>query len=77
MVKIDENIKISELAEKYPEVVEFLVSEYGFHCIGCFVSEFETLREGAEVHGIIGEDFDEMILRIENIIDSQKDINTI
>lgn len=70
MVKIDENIKIADLAEKYPEVVDFLIYEYGFHCIGCFVSEFETLAEGAQVHGITGSDFDEMILRVENIINS-------
>lgn len=70
MIKIDENIKIADLAEKYPEVVDFLIYEYGFHCIGCFVSEFETLIEGAQVHGITGSDFDEMMLRVENIINS-------
>lgn len=70
MVKIDPNIKISELAMKHPEVVDFLISEYGFHCIGCFVSEFETLEEGAQVHGIINQDFEEMIKRAEDIINS-------
>jgi len=71
MVKIDPEIKISELAWSYPEVVDFLISEYGFHCIGCFVSEFETLIEGAQVHGIVGEDFEIMLRQVEDIINSQ------
>jgi hybrid cluster-associated redox disulfide protein len=62
--KIDPNMPIADLAEMYPEIVDVLVYDYGFHCVGCFVSEFETLIEGAEVHGIIGEDFDKLINEI-------------
>lgn len=71
MVTIDPAINISELALKYPEVVDFLIYEYGFHCIGCFVSEFESLEEGASVHGIVGEDFDNMMKQIEDIINKK------
>lgn len=70
MVKIDPEITISKLALEHPEVVDFLISEYGFHCVGCFVSDFENLREGAAVHGIVGEDFEEMLRRAEEIINS-------
>ena len=62
--KIDPNTPIADLAEMYPEIVDVLVYDYGFHCVGCFVSEFETLIEGAEVHGIIGEDFEKLIKEI-------------
>jgi hybrid cluster-associated redox disulfide protein len=61
MIQIDPDINIAELANQYPHIVEFLVREYGFHCFGCFVSEFETLSEGAMVHDIVGEDFDAMM----------------
>lgn len=71
MVKIDPDTTISELAMNHPEVVDFLIHEYGFHCVGCFVSEFESLIEGAQVHGIIGEDFEEMISRAEDIINKK------
>lgn len=46
---------------KYPEIVEFLTIEYGLHCVGCFIAEFETLEEGAVVHGILGDDFEDML----------------
>lgn len=72
--KISTDILISELSNQYPEVVNFLIYEYGFHCVGCFISEFETLEEGAQVHGIIGEDFVEMMDRIERIIAGEEDV---
>jgi hybrid cluster-associated redox disulfide protein len=54
-------IMISDMVENYPQVVDFLVIEYGFHCVSCFVSSFECLEDGARVHGIVGEDFDELL----------------
>jgi len=61
MAQIKRDINISELAINYPEIVDFLILEYGFHCVGCFVADFENLEEGARVHGIVDQDFDEML----------------
>lgn len=58
---IEPETLISEIAELYPEVVNFLIYEYGFHCVGCFASHFETFEQGAFVHGIVGEDFEELL----------------
>lgn len=74
-VKIDPEILILELSELYPEVVDFLIQEYEFHCVGCIMAGFESLRQGAEAHGIVGEDFDEMCKRINAIINAPKDPN--
>lgn len=71
---VSPDIMISELSNQFPEVVNFLIYEYGFHCVGCFVSEFETLQEGAQVHGIVGEDFVEMMDRIERVIAGEEDV---
>ncbi|KXK26401.1 MAG: hypothetical protein TR69_WS6001000404 [candidate division WS6 bacterium OLB20] len=60
---IEPETLISEIAELYPEVVDYLVHEYGFHCIGCFASHFETFEQGAFVHGIVGDDFNEMLVK--------------
>ena len=65
---IDPDIMILELSEFYPQVVDFLITEYEFHCIGCIMSGFETLRIGAQAHGIIDEDFAEMMVRIDDLI---------
>jgi hybrid cluster-associated redox disulfide protein len=64
---IDKNIKIEEIVTYYPEVIELLVIEYGFHCIGCHFSSFETLEEGAQVHGITGEDLKKLIEELKAI----------
>jgi hybrid cluster-associated redox disulfide protein len=73
MVKIDPDILVADFAEMYPEAVNFLITEYGFHCVGCYVSSFETLREGAAVHGIMGDDFEEMIKSTEQLIADGKE----
>ena len=67
---LDPTKTIQEIADEYPEVVETLIIEYGFHCVGCFVSEFETLEEGAAVHGIEGPDFEEMMEHLTSLINT-------
>ncbi len=52
---------ISDIVETFPQVVDYLIAEYGFHCVSCFVSSFEALEDGARVHGIVGADFLEMV----------------
>ena len=69
--QIDPDMLIAEMAEMYPEVVNFLIYEYQFHCVGCFISQFETLRQGAQTHGIEGEDYEEMIANINRIINGE------
>lgn len=48
--EITRNIPIGELVLNYPESVEVLFS-HGFHCIGCGLSAYETLEQGASAHG--------------------------
>jgi len=60
-IKIIPEMLISDLAEKYPDVVEFLIIEYNFHCVNCVLAGFETLEEGIKVHGITKKEFKEML----------------
>ncbi len=69
VMKIPRDMMIAEMAEKYPEIVNFLIYEYGFHCVGCIVSGFEVLEDGARVHGIEGEDFEEMLKIINEMVE--------
>ena len=50
-MKIEKNMTIGELLEKYPEKAEILLSA-GMHCLGCPASQGETIEEACEVHGI-------------------------
>ncbi len=43
--------KIGEIVEKYPETVQAFAAN-GLHCIGCMVSSYETIEQGAKAHGI-------------------------
>ena len=48
--KIGRDTPIGELVMNYPAAVEVLF-EHGFHCIGCGLSAYETLEQGAAAHG--------------------------
>jgi hybrid cluster-associated redox disulfide protein len=70
---IDPNATISEIAENHPEVADYLVEEYGFHCTHCFLNEFESFEDGASVHGIYGDDFDELLKEVNELIEKKSD----
>lgn len=61
MTKITGKINIAQLERLAPELVGVLMEEYGFHCIGCMASEFESLEEGAMAHGMSREEIEEML----------------
>jgi len=69
--RIKPDMLISDLTELSPEAALFLTTEYGFHCVGCFASQFDSLENGARIHGIIGEDFEAMMSGIQKIIDKE------
>ena len=50
-MEISKDTKIGDLLEKYPEKAEVLL-EMGMHCLGCAMSQEETLEEACDVHGI-------------------------
>jgi hybrid cluster-associated redox disulfide protein len=62
---ITKNTLISEIVQKWPDLAQVLVEDYGFHCIGCFASEMETIEQGAAVHGM-GEDEIEVMIETLN-----------
>lgn len=66
--EITKDIIISDLVQHYPDVVDMLIVEYGFHCVQCIISGYETLEQGAEVHGIVNDDFEDMLKDIEHIV---------
>lgn len=61
---------ISDAAAYYPEAVEVFL-EYGLHCVGCHISGYETIEEGAIGHGIDGDDFENMMLDAQDKIKEQ------
>ncbi|MFH0961403.1 MAG: DUF1858 domain-containing protein [archaeon] len=68
---VTKKILIGELVSKHPEAVEILLSR-GFHCIGCHVSPFETLEQGAQVHGLAGKELDAIVREINDALISRR-----
>jgi hybrid cluster-associated redox disulfide protein len=63
-IKITKNMLISDIFENFPSkniALSNIISEAGMHCIGCGVAEFETLEEGAMVHGMSNDELDNLI----------------
>jgi hybrid cluster-associated redox disulfide protein len=61
-LKISKNMTFAELMEKHPEAAGELFKQ-GMHCIGCGAAAFETIEQGALMHGI---DVDDLIKKLNN-----------
>ena len=48
---ITKDMTLGEVLQKHPESAE-VMSRHGLHCIGCHISAFETIEQGAAAHGI-------------------------
>ena len=57
-----------ELVQKYPEAAQVLF-EKGMHCVGCGMAGYETVEQGAMVHGI---DPDELVKEMNDRIKGKK-----
>ena len=59
---------IEEVVTNYPESV-MVFMKHGLHCVGCHVSAFESIEEGAMAHGI---DVDALVADLNKIALSKK-----
>ena len=59
---------LGELVFNYPKTAEILI-DFGLHCVGCAAAHFDTIEAGARVHGMRDEDIEEMIERINEVIE--------
>jgi hybrid cluster-associated redox disulfide protein len=66
--KIKPNTPISEIIDNYPLAVDYLIDEYDFYCVNCIMSEFESLEEGCELHGIVDDDFIELLDAVNELV---------
>ncbi|MDP3998280.1 MAG: DUF1858 domain-containing protein [bacterium] len=58
--KIHGKMKLGDVAVKYPETMEVFF-KYGLHCIGCQGASFETIEEGATVHGMTDSEIEKLV----------------
>lgn len=58
---------IGDIVRKHPFSVEVFM-DYGVHCVGCHVSDFETLEQGILGHGFSEGELLELIDELNEII---------
>lgn len=63
---ITKDTTIGDVVRNYPQVIPTLMS-YGVHCVGCHVSEFETIEQGLMGHGYDQEFVDNAIEELNKV----------
>jgi len=48
---ITKDMGLVEVIQRFPQTLS-VFGKYGIHCIGCSMSAFETIEQGALAHGI-------------------------
>lgn len=68
---VKRDMTIGDVVKKFPVAAEVFM-EYGLHCVGCHVSYWETIEEGARGHGMSDEEIDMMVRDANTLIASPK-----
>lgn len=65
---ITKNMTFSEAMQKDPEVAWTLMQN-GMHCVGCGMGMYETIEQGAMIHGL---DADKLIKELNSKLNKKK-----
>jgi len=70
-LQIDKDTAIEDLIEESPEMNDILY-EYGLYCGNCFAAGWDTLEEGAKMHGLEDDEIEELIQELNKKADEVK-----
>ena len=65
---ITKEMTIEEVVTQYPETM-MVFMRHGLHCVGCHVSAFENIEEGAMAHGI---NVDALVADLNKVVSAKK-----
>lgn len=66
--KISKEMNLGELVQTYPKLAEALAEDYGLHCVGCFAAGFDSLEQGAKIHGYDDKEIEEMVKKLNKLV---------
>lgn len=66
-IVIDGKMKLGEVVADHPETMEVFF-KYGLHCVGCQGASFETIEEGATVHGMDKSETEKLLKELNEVI---------
>ena len=67
-MSITKDTTIEEVVTKHPETM-MVFMKHRLHCVGCHVSAFESIEQGAMAHGI---DADALVTDLNKVVSSKK-----
>lgn len=67
--KITKDNNLAELIQNHP-VLEEVLLDYGLHCVGCALNAFDSVEDGAKIHGMDDEEIQELVDRINEVIET-------
>lgn len=65
---ITKDMNLADIVFRYPDVEEVLL-DYGLHCSSCIAAGFDTIEVGAKVHQMEDEEIDEMVARMNEVLE--------
>ncbi|MFA6048636.1 MAG: DUF1858 domain-containing protein [Candidatus Micrarchaeia archaeon] len=63
---INKDMTLGEVVQTYPQSA-MVMMKYGLHCIGCHVSAWETVEQGALGHGLSPKQLDDMVAEMNQV----------
>ena len=78
--QITRDMTIEEIFKRFPPKSQKLAQEMtnaGLHCVGCSASTWETLEAGMYGHGHTDEQIDQLLGRLNAILEEKEDLSTI
>lgn len=66
--KISKKTNLGELVQEYPEAGRVLAEEYGLHCVGCMAASFDSLEQGAKIHGYDDKEIGQIVKKLNKIV---------
>ncbi|MDP3724167.1 MAG: disulfide oxidoreductase [bacterium] len=58
---------LGEVAIEYAPAARVML-DYGLHCVGCFANRFDTVENGALLHGLSEEEVDQMLKEVNEAV---------
>lgn len=67
LIVVTKDMNLAEVVQNYPDSAEVLM-DYGLHCVGCHFNTMDSIEAGSKVHGLSDQDIDDMVIRINEVI---------
>lgn len=72
VIKVTRGTNLGAVVRQWPQTAKVML-DYGLHCAGCFANQFDTVEQGAAIHGMSDDELNEMISRINEAIKNPPD----